>query len=131
MKNQSQLSIVGAGITGLMVAYKASQKNPGRTIHVIDEGPDPRSVPRLSHRFGATYSGLNARHISITETGPWTTEHRLELFSRPAEQGGWNCLSNTSLTIDERQWLSEFNRIASDTQAHERNYRSVMELNRA
>jgi len=126
----SRLSIVGAGIVGLMVAYTARRRWPKRRIELFDEGPDPRDQEGATHTFGASYSGFDARHVSLTETGPWTSSAREELISRRADEGGWNCLAGETLSAAERDWLSEFVEIASQPEVHAQNYATVMRLNR-
>jgi len=70
-----QVQIVGAGITGLLAALKLHKDY---RVTVIDLGSDPRISSNFS---GATYSGLDVRHISLTETAPWTSQHRLAFCS--------------------------------------------------
>lgn len=125
------LSIVGAGITGLITAYLAAGENAWSEIHVFDSGPDPRSLSATYHSYGATYSGMDARHISITETGPWTASHRVELMSLPAARGGWNLLAGTVLSEAEEAWLERFNEIARDELQHRANTRIVYGINDA
>lgn len=128
---RARVSIVGAGIVGLMTAFEVSRRWPDREITVFDEGPDPRSAPHLQHTFGATYSGLDARHISVTETGPWTSTGRVALVERGPDQGGWNCLHGARLTRNESAWLEEFVAIARQPAVHEGNCEQVFEINRA
>jgi FAD dependent oxidoreductase. len=130
-KPKQHLSIIGAGIVGLMIAYKSIRQNPTRDVTVFDEGPDPRAQERSHHHFGATYSGMDARHISVTETGPWTWEHRHDRIIQPATDAGWNCLSGESLTSNEQSWLEEFQRLARSRDLHNANYEAVMDINKA
>lgn len=129
--SSSRLSIVGAGIVGLMIALEASQRWPDRELHVVDEGLDPRGLPSRQHVHGATYSGLDARHISLTETGPWTSGSRADLIRRPPSDGGWNCLDGTSLTCSEAAWLDDFVALARQPALHDSNSASVFRLNRS
>lgn len=122
----SRLSIVGAGIVGLMTAFEAMKRWPEHQLIVLDEGPDPR----LLHGSGATYSGLDARHISLTETGPWTSSSRSTLIRHATRDGGWNCLDAAVLTRDEAAWLEEFVAIADHPQLHEDNCSRVTHANR-
>src|SRR6202451_1026548 len=91
------LSIIGAGLVGLMIAYKARIECPDRTIKVFDAGPDPNLPADVSIPSGATWSGLDARHISVTETGPWTSASRLEFIERPSVWGGWKLLGSSNI----------------------------------
>src|SRR4051794_33685937 len=111
--NNPHLSVIGAGIVGLMVAREATRRWPDVQVTVFDEGPDPRQQPGFAHTFGATYSGLDARHVSLTETGPWTSSSRIDLITEPpSADGGWNCLADVELSETEARWLREFRTIA-------------------
>jgi glycine/D-amino acid oxidase-like deaminating enzyme len=125
------LSIIGAGIVGLMIAYKARIEWPDRIIKLFDAGPDPNSPADASIPSGATWSGLDARHISITETGPWTSGSRLELIERPSVLGGWNCLAGSNISGRERRWLKEFQAIARDPHVHNKNNDIVVLRNKS
>jgi glycine/D-amino acid oxidase-like deaminating enzyme len=72
-----RIAIVGGGITGLMAALHLHEEYE---LTVIDAGEDPRSG---RHEGGATYTGLDARHVSLTETAPWTAANRHELITTP------------------------------------------------
>jgi hypothetical protein len=113
-----------------MIAFEISGRWPARDIVVFEEGPDPRSLSDLWHRFGATYSGLDARHVSLTETGPWTSHERLPLMHRRSADGGWNCLTDVQLTAGEEHWLQEFIATAEQPALHAANYNIVADLNR-
>ena len=130
-QHESSLSIVGAGIVGLMIAYKSVRREPNRKVIVLDEGPDPRTQPDANHRFGATYSGMDARHISLTETGPWTSREHHDLISKAAADGGWNCLAGERLSKSEQAWLDEFQRVARSPETHGANFDTVSEINAA
>jgi glycine/D-amino acid oxidase-like deaminating enzyme len=126
-----RLTIVGAGIVGLMAALETRKRGLWTDVCVVDAGPDPRSIPFNTTSAGATYSGLDARHVSLTETGPWTSAGREKLIRRPAQDGGWCCISQTDLNDDENAWLDEFQRISRDPDVHVRNSAVVFEINRA
>jgi glycine/D-amino acid oxidase-like deaminating enzyme len=118
------LLIIGAGITGLLTALRLHKDYK---LTIIDSGLDPRIN---NHLGGATYSGLDARHISITETAPWTTESRHKLILTESRDGGWLCIPKDDLNDFEKQWISEFQKIASNSDAHKINTSSVIDLNR-
>ncbi len=130
-RSTSSFSIVGAGIVGLLIAYRANREHDFGQIRVFDEGPDPRHERQFGHVFGATYSGMDARHVSLTETGPWTVPHRAELIVRSAAKGGWNCLDARALSSTEHAWLKEFQDIARSPSGHSDNSDLVMGINRA
>ncbi len=115
---------------GVMTALEAAKRWPRREIQIFDAGPDPRLQRGFSHSLGATYSGLDARHISLTETGPWTSSDRVELIQRPSADGGWNCLAGTHLSKGEEAWLREFVATAKRPELHSLNHGAVVELNR-
>lgn len=127
---RSPLFIVGAGIVGLMVAFEASSHWAPVSITVCDEGPDPRGRSQVVPQFGATFSGLDARHVSLTETGPWTSVGRIGLVSRSAIGGGWNCLAEVEPTALESSWLETFIATALRAGDHEANSSDVLSLNR-
>ncbi len=124
------LSIVGAGIVGLMIAFEASFVRRPQEIAVFDEGPDPRLLPNGTHRHGATYSGLDARHVSLTETAPWTSPGRIALMHQAPVEGGWNCLTGVKLCKGEKEWLRQFVETAERPELHVSNYETVIALNR-
>jgi glycine/D-amino acid oxidase-like deaminating enzyme len=124
-----EVLVVGSGPLGLFTAYELLKQ--GRKALVIDAGPDPRSQPELKHHFGATYSGMDARHISITETGPWTYVDRADLIQRSPADGGWQAIPTELLSQNELRWQHEFVEACNDPESTARNARLVYELNRA
>ncbi len=116
--------IVGGGITGLITALKLYKDYK---ITVIDAGPDPRAK---EHTLGATYSGLDARHISFTETAPWTSKSRHDLIVTASKDNGWLCIPKEKLNSIEQQWISEFQKTALDSEVHGQNIIDVIELNK-
>ncbi len=119
-----RLQVVGAGITGLLTALKLHKDYE---ITMIDLGNDPRMSQNLS---GATYSGLDARHISFTETTPWTSQVRLDLIMKPSAEGGWLCIPKNKLTNFDKEWISQFKRAADNNKLHKENTLKVVELNK-
>lgn len=119
-----RLTIVGAGITGLLAALKLYKDYQ---LNMLDLGSDPRFS---KHLLGATYSGFNARHVSFTETAPWTTQHRLKLITRASSEGGWLCIPKEELNDFEKEWIAQFQRVANDNQLHKSNTLKVIELNK-
>lgn len=119
-----RITIVGGGITGLMTGLLLY---PDYTITIIDAGPDPRSS---THRFGATYSGLDARHISFTETSPWTTKSHYDLITIDAKRGGWLCIPRENLNDREKRWISQFRLIAKNSRIHNLNTSTVIGFNK-
>lgn len=118
-----RLLIVGAGITGLLAALKLCKNYE---IIVIDQGLDPRLSQNPS---GATYSGLDARHISFTETAPWTSQHRFELIMKSSLDGGWLCIPQNDLNDFEKEWIAQFQLITNDNKLHTLNTQKVISLN--
>jgi glycine/D-amino acid oxidase-like deaminating enzyme len=123
--SRGTLSIVGAGITGLMIAYRATNSSLDRDITVFDEGPDPRST-HAPRRPGATYGGLDARHISLTETTPWATPDRQELITIPSSEYGWNCLAGQDIDHAEKEWLAEFLAATDNPEQQNKDYNEVL-----
>ncbi len=118
------IAIIGAGITGLMTALELSKKYK---ITVIDAGPNPK---HNSHTHGATYSGFDARHISYTETAPWTSSHRFELITKNSSEKGWLCIPKNKLNKLEVEWISKFKETSQDTKSHDLNTSVVINLNK-
>lgn len=112
------ITIVGAGVVGLIISNALQKKWPDCKIQIFDEGPDPRKQPECQHTFGATYSGLDARHISLTETAPWTASNRARLIRQDIAQGGWNCLSDVEISQTESAWLNAFENRARLPKTH-------------
>lgn len=118
------LLVVGAGITGLLAALKLHKDY---SVTVIDAGPDPRIHNNLS---GATYSGLDARHISFTETAPWTSQKRHKLIITNSSNGGWLCIPKEDLNKFEKQWISKFQETTNSSDIHKANTSEVIDLNK-
>ncbi len=118
------LVIVGGGITGLVTALKLCKRYK---ITIVDAGPDPKDD---KHTLGATYSGLDARHISFTETAPWTSSSRHELIVTESAKQGWLCIPKNELNDLEKNWIAEFQKAALDPNGHSSNTTSVVELNK-
>lgn len=116
--------IVGGGITGLLIALKLYKDHQ---LTVIDIGPDPRFNV---HTFGATYSGLDARHISFTETDPWTSTDRIETIMTSSVDKGWLCIPKKDLTDFEKKWILKFQETARNELIHKSNTSEVIELNK-
>src|SRR4051812_10765484 len=121
--DKPRVTIIGAGITGLMTALHAYQDY---SLTVVDAGPDPR---KSTHVHGATYSGLDARHVSITETTPWTYEYRNELIVEDVTKGGWMCIPAGKLTDLEKQWITAFQTHTKDQKGHEDTTQEVIKMN--
>ena len=119
----NRLLIVGAGITGLLAALRLYKDYK---ITVIDLGSDPRLSQNLS---GATYSGLDARHISLTETTPWTSQNRFDLIMKSSIEGGWLSIPKEELNSFERQWIAQFQQISNNSKLHKLNTSKVIDLN--
>lgn len=117
------LLVVGAGITGLLAALRLHKDYK---VAVIDAGADPRTS---NHTFGATYSGLDARHISLTETAPWTSQHRFELIMKDSIEGGWLCIPKKDLNEFDKEWISQFQQITDNNELHKTNTSKVINLN--
>lgn len=116
--------IVGGGITGLMTALCLHEDYK---ITVADAGADPRKNINMC---GATYSGLDARHISFTETAPWTSANRHDLIMTKSSNHGWLCIPKDDLTDLENRWIAQFQKVASDKLIHEANTDAVIKLNK-
>ncbi len=119
------VTIIGAGITGLTVALYARKDY---AITIVDAGPDPR---KHTHTQGATYSGMDARHISVTETTPWTYEHRHDLIVKNVRDGGWMCIPESQLSRTEQQWINKFQVHTKDREGHELTTQAVIAYNTA
>lgn len=121
---KNKIIVVGAGITGLMTALTLHDKY---NLMIIDAGPDPRIN---DHKSGATYSGMDARHISFTETSPWTYKYRHELIMTDTRENGWLCIPKNKLGLLEKKWISEFQNTTKKNYVHDRNTSKVIELNK-
>lgn len=121
---KKKITIVGAGITGLMTGLKLHKEYD---VTMIDAGPDPRED---KHLYGATYSGMNARHVSYTETAPWTSSARHTLIETPSRDGGWLSIPKQKLYDNEKQWITEFQNIALNESIHKSNTTQVIESNK-
>lgn len=124
MRKKRPVIIIGAGITGLITALTIHKDY---SLILIDAGPDPGID---DHKSGATYSGMDARHISFTETSPWTYKYRHELIVTDTRKQGWLCIPKDKLNLLEKRWISEFQETANNGTAHDRNTSEVIELNK-
>lgn len=116
--------IIGAGITGLLTALELYDMYQ---VTIIDAGPDPR---HNTHTLGATYSGFDARHISFTETSPWTSKARYELITTDTKEDGWLCIPEKNLNTLEQEWINEFRHVAKNPNTHVKNTSIVIDLNK-
>lgn len=123
--------VVGAGIVGLLCAFEIEALELGVRILVMDAGADPRTCQNFQTPAGATWSGLDARHVSITESGPWTSSGREILIDQPARRGGWNGLDGAGVDVLEDRWASDFCKIVGLPELHQSNSARVYALNRA
>ncbi len=121
--NKIQLTVIGAGITGLMTGLTLYKEY---ALTIIDAGPDPR---KETHQQGATYSGMDARHVSLAETAPWTYEHRHDLITKSVLEEGWMCIPEGKLNELEQQWIHEFQDHTKDHDGHDAATEAVMQLN--
>ena len=107
-----------------MTAWKLTQQ--GYRITLYDAGPDPADQP---FGLGATQAGCDARHVTLTETTPWTSPERINLLNTPTAHRGWDGRAGKPPERSDR-WLDEFTKIASAERAHRENTAEVVEANR-
>ena len=67
-KGQSQLLIVGSGISALMSAYQAVQR--GYQVCLLSKSPDPRCTPAAIFD-SSTWDGSINRYVTLTEGHPY------------------------------------------------------------
>jgi len=112
-KNE-EVTIIGAGIMGLITAFFLSEN--GYTVNIIDEHnrPDPKNGFNQNEKScrGATLDGCDARHASITETMPYAVFYRKDSLGKyPLDHGGWRIIPHQ---FDNREiaWIDRFSELA-------------------
>jgi D-amino-acid dehydrogenase len=112
-KNE-EITIIGAGIMGLITAFFLSEN--GYTVHIIDEHNRPDSINGIDKNeiscCGTTLDGCDARHASITETMPHAVFYRKESLGKyPLDHGGWRIIHDQ---FDNREiaWIDRFSELA-------------------
>jgi len=125
--NESSVLVVGAGVTGLLTAYELGRAIGFENVRVADQCPDPRTLTGLTHNGGATYSGGDARHVSITESSMMANKQRAILIDIPAATGGW--LGRGDDAPD--QFRKSFARAGNDIHLLRREDEGIFALNRA
>lgn len=108
-KKQEKVTIVGAGIMGLITAYYLEKA--GLDITIVDAEEDPRLEPEWS-TLGATHVS-NARHASATETTPHASAARKDILMKDMADGGWRLKNKDTYDADEKAWVEDFNALAS------------------
>jgi glycine/D-amino acid oxidase-like deaminating enzyme len=124
--NDGRVLVVGAGINGLLTAYEVGKAIGFENVTIADQFPDPRSLPQFTHNGGATYSGGDARHVSITESSMMASSRRATLIGQPVEQGGW--LGTNQPHADEFQ--ASFVQAGNDPELLRREDERIFGLNR-
>ncbi len=95
--NRQSVSIIGVGITSIMVALRLYEDY---NVTVYTKGPDPR-LDRNAEQFGSTGNGESARFITGFEGGP------REFENLPLQQGGWLPCSLSDLSNNDQEWLQK------------------------
>jgi glycine/D-amino acid oxidase-like deaminating enzyme len=104
------ITIIGAGILGLMTAFFLSEN--GYQVNIIDEHNCPYQNNGISNTHSPTLDGYDARHASITETMPHAVFYRKDSLGKyPSDHGGWRII-DTPFNNEEIKWMDKFNELA-------------------
>ncbi len=108
----SNILIIGAGAIGLVTATRLLELDNKHSITIIDAGDDPRRF-RKNNAIGASFSGGDARHVTVTETE--CPASPLKNIYKPVfpGNGGWVAKPINDLSKEEKGWANEFNRLGS------------------
>jgi D-amino-acid dehydrogenase len=113
-EKNGDITIIGAGILGLVTAFFLSES--GYRVNIIDEHhcPDPNNGfnQNIISCRGTTLDGCDARHASITETMPHAVFYRKDSLGKfPLDHGGWRIISDR---FDNREitWIDRFSELA-------------------
>jgi len=102
----SNVSIVGAGINGLLTAFLITEHHPNRVIRIYDSDLNPSS----ENAMGVTLGSKDARHISGSESISFQSSVEQDALRKGSENKstGWRLKSEDNLTESEIKWRSEF-----------------------
>lgn len=104
---QRTVTIVGVGITGIMVALKLQEQ--GFNCTVYSKGPDPR-LDHDAEQYGATGNGRMGRFITGFEGEPYLSDTIMYpkmkwAFENPVSEGGWLAKDTQKYSIVDQEWL--------------------------
>ncbi|CAF3258595.1 unnamed protein product [Rotaria socialis] len=113
-KQNEEITVIGAGILGIVTAFFLSEN--GYKITIIDEHDRPNLVNKLrQHEIacrGTTLDGCDARQASITETMPHALFYRIDSLRKfPLDNGGWKIIPD-QYTDQESAWVDRFSELA-------------------
>jgi hypothetical protein len=106
------VTIVGAGITGVVTGYLLQKLNPDIELTFYDAGPEPLSSGTVStmNHYGATLGhSRDSRHFTGTEGLSFQNPVHTELLFQMASdhEPGWQTIPESELTERERRWREE------------------------
>jgi glycine/D-amino acid oxidase-like deaminating enzyme len=109
-----EITIIGAGITGLVTGFFLSEN--GYDVIIIDEHNRPQQINEFNQIEmscrGTTLDGCDARHASITETLPHAQFYRKDSLKKcPSDNGGWRIITD-QFNEREKVWIERFSELA-------------------
>ncbi|CAF4205691.1 unnamed protein product, partial [Rotaria sordida] len=113
-RKNEEITIIGAGIMGLVTAFILSES--GYKVTIIDEHNYPNSENECNQNEiscrGTTLDGCDARHASITETMPHAVFYRINSLRKyPLDHRGWKIIPG-QYNNRERVWIERFSELA-------------------
>lgn len=117
MKSKTtSVTIVGVGITSIMVALKLADE--GYAVSVYTKGPDPR-LDRNTEQHGATGNGRSARFITGLEGKPHLFDgainsEALDEIHTHLVDGGWLSRDVSEYSKDDQEWLRRRRKATED-----------------
>ena len=114
LEKAEEITIIGAGITGLITGFILSES--GYDVIIIDEHDRPQQENEFNQIEmscrGTTLDGCDARHASITETLPHAQFFRKDSLKKfPLDNGGWRILTD-QFNEREKVWIERFSELA-------------------
>ncbi|CAF1124019.1 unnamed protein product [Rotaria sp. Silwood1] len=113
-RKNEEITIIGAGIMGLVTAFFLSES--GYKVTIIDEHNRPEANNEFNQNEiscrGTTLDGCDARHASITETMPHAVFYRIDSLRKyPLDNGGWRIIHD-QFNNRELVWIDRFTELA-------------------
>jgi hypothetical protein len=104
-----KITIIGAGIVGIMAAYFIRKLLPDTNVTIIDAGGDPRIEADLySTTFG---QGRDARQVTISESLSYQNPVHTKALTLGANEDpnnpGWRLIDEDKLNESEKKWRKE------------------------
>lgn len=115
VRNNS-VTILGVGITSIMVALKLIQN--GYKITIYTKGADPR-IDREAEQYSSTGNGHAGRFITGLEGGPYLSNNGTDTdmrwaFQHTVAEGGWLAKPVTEFSEIDQEWLLKRLKVTKD-----------------